>query len=58
MDRFAEYGLRGDQDELLRRAFRDAFQRAHGDGPDRRAGAKVLTLGRASTPSVTGPSGQ
>jgi hypothetical protein len=28
MDRFAEYGLRGDQDELLRRAFRDAFQRA------------------------------
>jgi hypothetical protein len=28
MDRFAEYGLRGDQDELVRRAFRDAFQRA------------------------------
>jgi hypothetical protein len=28
MDRFSEYGLRGDQDELVRRAFRDAFQGA------------------------------
>jgi hypothetical protein len=28
MDRFIEYGLRSDADEQIRRAFRDAFQRA------------------------------
>jgi hypothetical protein len=28
MDRYTQFGLRGDQDELLRRGFRDAFARA------------------------------
>jgi hypothetical protein len=38
MDRYSEYGLRGETDELLRRAARDAFKRA-GLGHERFMGA-------------------